>query len=285
MAESSLETAAPPAGRVVAGWFDREDDYEVVRSYGTRDWLITFTLHGQGQYWLGEHTTRCHQGDIVVLPPNVPHHYGTAAGRRWEFHWAHFLPRMRWESYLAELIPDKMALCVMHVEGSDADRVRNAFSRLGSDAQVSDSLAEELALNALEEIVLLLLAGKRRETAVRGLDPRVAEVMNYIAAHYAEPITIEHLSTRVRLSPSRLSHLYKAQVGESMVSTVVRLRLGQAARLLQLSSLGIGEIATSVGFASPYYFSRAFARQYGMSPTLFRKVAERPHDVNRAHNE
>ena len=45
----------------------------------------------------------------------------------------------------------------------------------------------------------------------------------------------------------------------------------EASRLLRFSDLTAGEIAYRAGFSDPLYFSRAFKRHTGRSPTAFRK--------------
>jgi AraC family transcriptional regulator of arabinose operon len=57
------------------------------------------------------------------------------------------------------------------------------------------------------------------------------------------------------------------------MGAVIRLRLNQAARLLEHTVDDIGAIAREVGFSSPYYFSRQFRRHFGMSPRQYRASA------------
>jgi AraC family transcriptional regulator of arabinose operon len=84
-------------------------------------------------------------------------------------------------------------------------------------------------------------------------------------------LTITALAQQVSLSPSRLSHLFKAQVGRSIIETMVSIRLHQTERLLKYTSLHIGEIAHEVGFQSASYFSRQFKAHYGLSPEAYRQ--------------
>ena len=47
---------------------------------------------------------------------------------------------------------------------------------------------------------------------------------------------------------------------------LMRYRIGEAAAMLRNTGLAIGEIAASVGFRDPLYFSRVFKRIKGVSP-------------------
>ena len=265
------DTPSPPPGILVSGHFNEPFGYHVRRSIGTRDWLITYTLAGQGRFRLGGLTHVCVAGDFVILAPGVPHDYATAhPGESWEFFWAHFLPRPHWMRWLRlpELAPGLYQLSIS--DQLTRQRICRAFERLLQDNQGLGALREELAANALEEI-LLLITQHLAKTAGRTLDPRVEAVLHHLSQRFSEPLTVSELANSVSLSPSRLSHLFKEQVGESIMEMLRKLRLRQAARLLEFTSRQVGEIAQDVGFSSPFHFSRQFRAHYGMSPTLYRE--------------
>ncbi|WP_232289033.1 helix-turn-helix domain-containing protein [Paenibacillus sp. Aloe-11] len=75
----------------------------------------------------------------------------------------------------------------------------------------------------------------------------------------------------VCLSPSRLSHLFKKQVGDSIIETLIKYRLNQAEKLIKYTIRPITEIALGVGFNSPDYFSRKFTDYFGVNPSKYRK--------------
>ena len=63
--------------------------------------------------------------------------------------------------------------------------------------------------------------------------------------------------------------------GKSMDDRACFVTLLRAAELLRDSSLSVLGVAQSVGYGSASQFSAAFRRQYGMSPTVYRKMSER----------
>ena len=131
-------------------------------------------------------------------------------------------------------------------------------------------MSEELAVNALEEIILLLSMYQReKEQAV--LDQRIQEVVQFLMQNYAQKIQLKDLAQKVCLSPSRLTHLFKEQVGRSITDILQKHRLKQAARLLLSTNKSVLEICTEVGFNSPAFFTRKFMSFYGTSPGMYRK--------------
>jgi AraC family transcriptional regulator of arabinose operon len=264
------DTPAPRPGLLVADFFSQGPAYRSRRRAGTRDWLLTFTVGGQGRYRCAGQEFGCGAGDVMLLQPGTPHDYGAdPAVARWDFYWAHFLPRPAWLAWLFwdELAPGLRKVSV--ADGGARTRLAAVFDRLLCDAISPEPWGERLAENALEEAILLIAHEHGRSTQ-HVADPRVSQVIQELNRRYREPLTVADLAATVNLSPSRLAHLFREAAGEAPIQMLLRLRLRQAARLLEFSTLSVAEIAVEVGFESPFYFSRQFHRQFGVSPTAYR---------------
>ncbi|MCT9145696.1 helix-turn-helix domain-containing protein, partial [Streptomyces violarus] len=132
------------------------------------------------------------------------------------------------------------------------------------------SAARELALCALEEIVLLTTAGGRPAAPRPGLDARIRRAEELIAADPGAPHTVRSLAEVVALSPSRFAHLFTRQLGQSPMRALREARLRHAARLLEGTDLPVERVAAASGFASPFHFNRVFRERYGMPPGAYR---------------
>jgi AraC family transcriptional regulator of arabinose operon len=263
-------TPAPPPGILVANHFRASYGYHVRRPAGTRDWLLTFTVSGIGRYCVADQTHLCRADDVMILQPGTMHDYATyRPAEPWEFYWTHFLPRPHWADWL-QLTRRAPGLCSATVgDAALRGRIAQAFGRMLHDLHSSSPFQSDFAANALEEI-LLCIAQHEARIRPHTLDPRVDAVLQQINARYREPITIAELACAVALSPSRLAHLFKAQVGRSIIETVIATRLQQSDQLLKYTTLHLGEIAHEVGFQSASYFSRQFKAHYGLSPEAYR---------------
>ena len=268
-------TPPPPVGVWVANHFRASYGYHVRRPAGSHDWLLTFTIDGVGCYRLQDQSYLCQAGDIFLLAPGVMHDYATLYEERpWEFYWVHFLPRPHWGEWL-QLSGLAPGLCGVTLHDPVLkQRLVGSFSRLLQDLRNSTHFQIDLAANALEEI-LLCIAQQQARTKPHTLDPRINTILQRLQAIYRESITIATLAQQVALSPSRLSHLFKEQVGYSIIETILTIRLHQTERLLKYTSLHIGEIAQEVGFQSASYFSRQFKAHYGLSPEAYRQQHQR----------
>jgi AraC family transcriptional regulator of arabinose operon len=266
-AMSLPEAPSPPPGVLVTGHFREGFGYRVRRRRGSGNWLLTYTLDGRGLYRGSGPDLLAGPGDVVLLGPDIPHDYSVPEGGIWEFLWAHFQPRLEWYEWWNPLVGGE-GPGLSHLETSVArERARRSFFRLHADALATGDLSRELALNGLEEVLLLAM---REGAGGRPVDPRVRKVLDLISSDLAADYDVPGLAREVALSSSRLSHLFKQEVGEPVMGAVIRLRLNQAARLLEHTVDDIGAIAREVGFGSPYYFSRQFRRHFGMSPRQYR---------------
>lgn len=92
-------------------------------------------------------------------------------------------------------------------------------------------------------------------------------VLEYIAEHYDQKITLHSLAAMANLSPHHLCRLFKTITGMPPVAYVNHLRVNAAMNLLQEQHLPISEVALTVGFNDSNYFSRIFKKYKNISPT------------------
>lgn len=132
-------------------------------------------------------------------------------------------------------------------------------------------LAED-TLGALFELVLLLreLGRSPAGRKLPSLSPPVSRVLHRINQEPVQPVSIKELADFSGLSASHLRWLFRQEMGISLGEYLTKQRLTGARRLLEESSLPVGEIARRCGYGSIYAFSRFFRREAGMSPRAYR---------------
>tara|TARA_R100001143_G_scaffold63570_1_gene72059 strand:+ start:12819 stop:16958 length:4140 start_codon:yes stop_codon:yes gene_type:complete len=84
---------------------------------------------------------------------------------------------------------------------------------------------------------------------------------------------VEDFATSLNMSVSQLNRKLNALVGQSAGVFVRSVRLQRSAELLNQTDKTIAEICYEVGFNDQAYFSRSFKKQYGKSPSAFRKLS------------
>ncbi len=107
-------------------------------------------------------------------------------------------------------------------------------------------------------------------------DQIVQQAIQYLSTQYAEPITIELMAEALGYNRAYLSTLFKKHTGLTPVTFLLQLRTDKARLLLrERQELTVEQIASSVGFHDPLYFSKQFKRLYGVSPTEYRHAMKR----------
>ncbi|HEY3505058.1 MAG TPA: helix-turn-helix domain-containing protein [Actinocatenispora sp.] len=286
-----MYTEVPAPDLLCAGRFDEKPGFTVYREHGARNWMISLTVTNAADYWAGGRHVGTGPGDLVVIAPGAVQHYRAApAGGPWGYWWAHFQPRAAWFTWLRlpEVAPgfsltrfagERLAEAVAAFERVHRNAMQSTLDApqgrlIAPSRELTGLFATELALNAIEEILLLAVV-EHEQRKKRLPDPRVQHVLDGIVADPARQVTVEDLAREVALSPSRLSHLFRREVGDSIVNVLLATRLRKAASLLEFSDRPVGRIAADVGFSSPYYFSRQFRSRFGQSPSAYRTRVRR----------
>src|SRR5579884_1230788 len=232
------ETHAPPPDILVTGHFTELPGYAVYRSHGSGNWLTTYTLKGQGLYRQPGIEMPALPGDLLLLQPGALHDYSVPSNGNWEFLWVHFQPRLAWLSWW-QLPEIGHGLFKVHIHTPQIrERIQQAFLQLHADARTAQSLPyeagqsssvntiqRELALNGLEEI-LLLAVRENIPTSRHSLDERVQRVLDLIRQDFTTQHNLETLAQAVSLSTSRLGHLFKEEVGDTITNVLLSIRLG-----------------------------------------------------------
>lgn len=102
------------------------------------------------------------------------------------------------------------------------------------------------------------------------MDRRVRKTCEILAMEWNKHVALSELSANAGLSPSRLEHLFKMEVGVSIREYVLVHRLELAAQLLAATDLRIKEICYRVGFSDLSGFDHLFKRNFGVSPSDYR---------------
>lgn len=98
------------------------------------------------------------------------------------------------------------------------------------------------------------------------------QAVEHMQAHYMEEdLSIEKVAGRLHISVSYLSALFKKEMHKTVLQYITELRMDKAMTLLASGTLRTSEIAVAVGISDPGYFSYAFKRHFGVSPSRVRK--------------
>jgi two-component system, response regulator YesN len=99
---------------------------------------------------------------------------------------------------------------------------------------------------------------------------QIRPAINYIDVNYDKAMTLAEIAHASHLSASRLAHLFKEQMGITIIEYVTSVRIEQAKGLLLATDQSCTEICFEVGYNNQSYFTRTFKALVGMTPRQFR---------------
>lgn len=249
-----------------------DPDHVNDRPHGMDGWILNYTAQGVGRINRGARRFLVEPGRMLLFKPLAPHDYGCAPEcAEWVHLWVYFFPRPAWYDWLTwpEAAPGILAL---DLAGQALQpRVVDLFEELIRQLHGPQPRRLALATSVLEQVLLWCDAANPLAGHAR-LDPRIQRAVDLLCERAESGVTIATLARACDLSPSRLSHLFRAQLGTSPLAWLEQHRIALAKERLHLSGRPIAEIAAGVGFADPVWFTRVFRRRVGLSPREFRRA-------------
>ncbi len=99
---------------------------------------------------------------------------------------------------------------------------------------------------------------------------KIGQSISYMLRHLDQPLQVATLASRANISPSHFFALFKRQIGCAPIDYFIRLRMQHACRLLDETVMSVKEIAATLGYDDPFYFSRIFKSVNHVAPSEYR---------------
>jgi AraC-like DNA-binding protein/DNA gyrase inhibitor GyrI len=95
------------------------------------------------------------------------------------------------------------------------------------------------------------------------------QVIDYIGANLHRPLQLEVLANQINVSQRQLLRIMRSSMNESLYSYVTRQRVERAVLYMQTEEMSLVKLAGMVGYDNPQSFSKAFKKQFGISPKAY----------------
>lgn len=102
----------------------------------------------------------------------------------------------------------------------------------------------------------------------------VMQCHNYVINNPALAVTVEDLCNICNVSQSYLYKSFKSVLDMSCKEFITSTKLEMSARALMQTNKSISQIALENGFSNGYRFSNIFKKNYGLSPSAYRKLGK-----------
>lgn len=278
-----FETVAIPPDRSLHVFDRRLPEFPFNWHYHP-EFELTLTVNSRGLCFVGDHVGPYDDADLVLIAPNLPHAFqsqtliDTGGDHRAIVCWF----TSDWITGLIGLVPELSPVTPLLAQArrglrfgpSTTAQLRGSILRLGQ----IDGADQVIAFQS----ILATLAGSTDRTPLASGEVTVSEmprdrarlqkVLDYLHAHYAEPVRLAPLCDLVHLTESQLQRVFKRSARMSISAYVLQLRLGRACQMLIQTDSPVGLIATECGFSDAADFARRFRKSRNMTPTAFRSA-------------
>ncbi|MBD5520754.1 MAG: response regulator [Lachnospiraceae bacterium] len=149
--------------------------------------------------------------------------------------------------------------------GENSTDENNDIYTMAMQLESSDALGEWLSETCLKLQKQIL--NERRDTT----KSFVTKAIEYVKEHYSDQdLSIETVCSYLNVSAAYFSTVFKKETGKTFINYLTDYRMEEAENLLLMENEKTYIIAQKVGYSDPNYFSYAFKKQFGMSPSKYK---------------
>ena len=255
-------------------------DFPQVALHWHQSMELVFVKRGAGLVQVGAVSYPAHGGDIFIFAPGTLHGLRQTQGQRMEYENIIFELELLGgaedlcaEKYLLPLQSGRLPLPVRLTSNDLCYLQAAACLRELEDANRAKLPGYELQVKGalLRFLALLLAQGKPLPPAETADTRRLKTVLQWLSAHYAEPLRVADAAGVCSCSASHFMRWFRQMTGQSFVAFLNEYRLNAAAEALQTTDETVLTIASRCGFENLSYFNRAFKAHFGMTPREYRK--------------
>lgn len=242
---------------------------------GRNDYYLMYLCSGTLSVTAGDRAEKLllTPGHLFVFPPHTFFQYYNAADTPIQYFWVHFTGQ-----YAGNLLSDCKIPLLTPCPVGFPDEAEEKFHALFNTFLLERAFLDISAPARLMDICVLfgqIILQNAGQTSLMpdGQQPkRLYTSLAFLHEQYSQPLSISTLAAMENLGVSRYRMLFHEIFGISPITYLTRLRMRQALTLLLQTNLPISNISSSVGYEDPLYFSRAFRRMFGLSPTEYRSL-------------
>ena len=237
--------------------YDFYDDFYYIPHFHEY-YEITIVLEGEVIVQTGTDEERIRAHDMAFILPNQIHAYRTPASSK---------------ALVALFSTDLVNTFYAETKGRAPDRT--VFT---CDAPVfqyiCNTILGEPTLYELKSCLYALCGAYARQASFHTVshddDLLVRKIMEYIAAHFTENITLKGMAKSLGYHPGYVSRCFNHYVQRNFRSFLNEYRVEYAKSVLVSTAMSVSEVALECGFETIRSFNRAFKTVTGQTPSALR---------------
>ena len=247
----------------LAGCSNLSGNYTVGRVSPPNHTLF-YSIHGQGKFRVPSGEMQLDEGQLIILPAGQSFEV-TIVSEQWDIIWVNLADSERWKSF------SKSEAVVL--DNAKLEGLHHAMELLYLERDVdSREAAMQLVSRYLYRIIDAPLSDVHtHDEKERRQVSRLHSLFSAVEKQLQFNWDMESLSEKAHYSAPHLHRLCLQVFGRSPKQHVIYLRMTRAKSLLQSTQWPVSYIASYVGYANVFTFSKRFKKSTGLSPSAYRE--------------
>ena len=220
----------------------------------------------------GKATQSFGQGEALIIPEGVTHKLALAEGTKSVSRWSHF--RLTVFDTVDALsfyqMPTVIKGAAARKAGDICQELAEIFNTSGDNQTIERLVAAKSHGFLLASIIFRNSRILDNFKEKGELYERLSPTLKYLREEHPERISLNRMARMSNLSVSRFSTLFHKAMGVSPVHYQMKTRMARAKYILLKTDRTMSEISNELGYKDQFHFSKAFKKESGSSPKLYR---------------
>lgn len=252
---------------------------------------INYVKKGRCYHYIDQKESEVAKGDILIIPPYVPHQLSCKDDENFEIYEIEFLTDFVIQNITDfEYIQSLFDFAYLEPFFMEEGQIRTCYHLPVEYQKKAESIMEELmneykdrdqsSLLMIKGLLLQLLVLFQRFINNRGTaqqkNPGLLESMEkaiaFVDSHFSENITSQDAAQVAAFSKSYFGYMFKMATHQTFVEYLNQRRIEAALQMLNEPHKRIIDICYDCGFKNVSHFNRTFKNTIGVSPTEYRSI-------------
>lgn len=233
------------------------------------DYHLIYLVEGSAGIKTSQIDVILNKGDMIILPPHTESIFTTLDTSLTDYMWLHFTGKNT-DELLKRVNIETETVYNIGVHAF----FKSEWKKLFSEFITNDNYFEELSTMYLNSIIINFSRYIKNKNSHNQL-----KSLRYIHENLFTDLAVSVLAEIEGCSESSYRNKFNNIMGVSPLEYIIDRRIEAAKIHINNTDRSIVQIAKSVGYEDPYYFSRIFKKKVGISPDKYRK-AQNVRDVN-----
>jgi AraC-like DNA-binding protein len=244
------------------------------------EYELTLISKGSGTRLVGDSYHKFQDGDLVLLPPSLPHTWISETNSN-EYCQAIVIQFSK--TFVDQLLGFSELSSISKLFEKSARGLAFHYPKNNDLIQLLQKMIQSNEVVGFSKFIQVLdLLVSKKSTAISSLhykplkgnenQQRINQVFQYVQNNFKETVSLEQAASMIHLSVSAFCKFFKRTSGKTFSDYTNEIRIPYACQMLIETDLSISEIAATSGFDSMSYFNRVFLKKKNIQPAQFRKL-------------